>query len=401
MLSMNRYVYVGIDTSKPAFDVFARDEQSNILLPATTMPHSSEGYKELHKILGQMEKTSQAQALIGIESTGIYHQHLADYLVSKGYNVRIFNGLELIYLRKSIIRKTKTDKIDAELISRNLQLCIDKFKKSPVPMDLRDLRELCHVQRRLMQKIIVLKNQLIRDLDIVFPGYTSLFTNITCQKSIQLLQVACFPNEILNMSQEQLEGLLSPKQTKKLIEIAQRSMPVKGMEKSIRCEITFLCQQAQLLLSQVDTVMKEIKKENTHAQEMIMTITGIGEKTGTTIIAEIGNIENFSSPKGLVAFAGIDPVIKASGSTCIARGISKRGSKTLRTALFQAAVVAARSNPVIKQFYQKKRASGKTYRDAIICCARKLCHIIYSVLKNDKPFYVPQSILDNIEQSSS
>jgi hypothetical protein len=49
-------------------------------------------------------------------------------------------------------------------------------------------------------------------------------------------------------------------------------------------------------------------------------------------------------------------------------------------------------NPVIRKRYYELRSKGKCHRTALVACARKLLHIIYSVEKNQKEFYVPEYI---------
>jgi transposase len=67
----------------------------------------------------------------------------------------------------------------------------------------------------------------------------------------------------------------------------------------------------------------------------MQTQSSIGEKAAATIISEIGEIERFSAPQKLVAFAGVDPSVFESGKfRSIMNRITKRGSSRLRQALF-------------------------------------------------------------------
>ena len=68
--------------------------------------------------------------------------------------------------------------------------------------------------------------------------------------------------------------------------------------------------------------------------------------------------------------------------------MSKRGSPYLRKALFQAALVAAFNDPVFSAFYQKKRADGKHHLTAIGAVARKMCNIVFTVLKNNTTYKI-------------
>lgn len=120
---------------------------------------------------------------------------------------------------------------------------------------------------------------------------------------------------------------------------------------------------------------------------LLQSIPGIGETIATTLVAETGDISNFKSGKALVAYAGIDPRVKQSG-----RGlhhnthITKRGSPYLRQALFQAAFVARVHDEELKEYYQKKIAEGKKYKEATIATSRKLLYRIYAVLKRQTPY---------------
>ena len=70
--------------------------------------------------------------------------------------------------------------------------------------------------------------------------------------------------------------------------------------------------------------------------------------------------------------------------------MSKRGSPYLRKAIFQAALIASFKDPVLSDYYQKKRSEGKHHLTCVGAVARKMCNIIYAVLKNNEP-YVPKA----------
>ena len=113
--------------------------------------------------------------------------------------------------------------------------------------------------------------------------------------------------------------------------------------------------------------------------------------TGAAILSEIGDIYKFDSPRKLVAFAGLDATVTQSGEFEAAHNVmSKRGSPYLRKAIFQSALIASFKDPVLSVYYQKKRAEGKHHLTCVGAVARKMCNIIYAVLKNNQP-YVPKA----------
>lgn len=123
--------------------------------------------------------------------------------------------------------------------------------------------------------------------------------------------------------------------------------------------------------------------------QLLRTIPGIGELTAPAIVAELGDITRFRGPKQLVAFAGLDPRIKQSGSSLNRYGhITKRGAPHLRRMFYIAATVARRHDPVCKALHEKKRAEGKRFKEAIMVVARKLLRIVYRVWMSGKAYEI-------------
>ena len=115
----------------------------------------------------------------------------------------------------------------------------------------------------------------------------------------------------------------------------------------------------------------------------LFTIPGIGKTTGAAILAEIGDINHFASAVKLIAFAGLDPKLKSSGTYQGRTPISKRGSKYLRSALWYSAMVLCRVDEKFHKQYQDRRKLGKSHRYAVTAAANKLTKIVYHVLKNN------------------
>ena len=384
--------YVGIDASKDYVDVAVLNQQGKPLKEPERYYNNNEEFDRLDQELQEITWNTESQILIGIESTGIYHLPIHDALVSKGYNVRVFNGLEVSGFRKTRIRKTKTDKIDAKLIANALRFCLEPEKKSPVPNELRNLREFCRIRDRLINKQTRIKNQLTRDLDLIFPGVTNLVKNKLGKKFLAFLERACTPAEVLAMDQDELRKYFPKQKIKTLLNLARKEHGAVDFDRAAIFEIHSLIRQGRFIIHERALVDREIKNEFARIPSVIKTIIGIGPLAGSVILSELGDVSNFDSPKKIVGFAGLDSIIKETGRYRGELKISKCGSKQLRTALFQAAFVGSYKNPVLRAYYQRMRLKGKTHRDAVVCCARKLCHIIYSVLKNNRPFYIPSNI---------
>ena len=124
-----------------------------------------------------------------------------------------------------------------------------------------------------------------------------------------------------------------------------------------------------------------------HERTLLESIVGIGKELSPMIVAEIGDPSRFDRGKQLVAYAGLDPRVKQSG-TSLARNtkITKRGSPYLRRALFIAASVAQRYDPQLTAYYEKKKAEGKHYSAITVANARHIAHRVLAVLKRGTPY---------------
>jgi transposase len=102
-----------------------------------------------------------------MESTNIYHVNLYNFLIESGYNPLLLNSIETKLMKRSRIRRNKTDKIDSEAIAR--YLIISKNNAINM-MEYPELKQYVSTYFRLTKKLTAVKNQLIRDLVYYIPG---------------------------------------------------------------------------------------------------------------------------------------------------------------------------------------------------------------------------------------
>ena len=172
---------------------------------------------------------------------------------------------------------------------------------------------------------------------------------------------------------------------------ASSSFGITFAKNSFTFQLKALIEQISFIENQVKETESEISNIMRKLDSPITTITGIGNVTGAAIISEIGDISKFDNPRKLVAFAGLDATVTQSGEFEASHNVmSKRGSPYLRKAIFQAALIASFHDPVLSVYYQKKKAEGKHHLTCVGAVARKMCNIIYTVLKNNQP-YVPKA----------
>jgi transposase len=121
--------------------------------------------------------------------------------------------------------------------------------------------------------------------------------------------------------------------------------------------------------------------------ELLCSITGVGEVSAMTILAELAMLPEDRDVRQWVAFAGLDPREYSSGTSVRkATRISKVGNRHLRHALYMPALVACRYQPHLRDFYERLLQRGKKKRQALLAVARKLLHAIYGMFRSDQPY---------------
>lgn len=145
-------------------------------------------------------------------------------------------------------------------------------------------------------------------------------------------------------------------------------------------------------IDSLDSLSKRLRKQalgyvDKHDYELLTSLTGIGPAIAVSLSAEIGDIHRFKSAKALVAYAGLDPRVRQSG-TVLHRNtkLTKRGSSELRHSLFLAANIARQHDRQLKAYYQKKRLEGRTYTEATVATARKVSDRVFAVLTRGTPY---------------
>jgi transposase len=115
--------------------------------------------------------------------------------------------------------------------------------------------------------------------------------------------------------------------------------------------------------------------------ELLQSVPGIGPATRRTLVAELPELGRLTRRR-IAALVGIAPINRDSGGRRAIAG----GQAPVRAALYMAALVASRRNPVIAPYYDKLRAAGKSPKQALVACMRKLLVILNAILRDQKPW---------------
>jgi transposase len=278
------------------------------------------------------------------KATGHYWLSVYSFLYGKGFLIHVINPIQTDGAGAKVLRleKRKNDIIDSILIADLIRY--GQFVETRLSdEDIFSLRNLTRFRSYLVESISDLKRKVVCVLDQVFPEYQYIFSNIFGKTSKEILCQFSSPIDFESVSADALAQLLTQlsrqkvgaEKAKQLKSAASNSFGITFAKDSFSFQLRALIEQISFIEQQVKDTEREISRLMEKLGSPITTITGIGNVTGATIIGEIGDISKFSSPRKLVAFAGIDASVSKSGEYESTHNVmSKRGSPYLRKAIF-------------------------------------------------------------------
>jgi transposase len=320
-------LFVGIDIAATTAEV-ATQRQGAKASRSFQIDQTPEGFKRLMKKL-QATGHDPSHILVVMEATGSYWISLATRLVHDGFRVSVINPSQAHHFAKALLKRAKTDAIDAQTLAQLAMILQPEPWMPPPPI-------YYELQQRLAQRDDLL--------------------NLRQQVRNQLHALMQHP-EVIESVRLRMEGLLSTFQ----LQIDE-----------IEVEITAALNQDSAWAA---------------AAECLQSIQGVGWVTAAWTLVTTLNFTACDRVESLTAYAGLAPMPRQSGSSVWHRpSIGHSGNGRLRTAYYMATLTAARFNPAIKAFYSRLIAAGKPEKVARCAAARKLLHIAWAVVKKEQPF---------------
>lgn len=259
-----------------------------------------------------------------LEATGTYGEALAMWLHAQGHMVSVVNPAVIRAYAESRLTRAKTDKVDADLIAR---FCATEAPPpwTPLPVEVRALQAL------------------VRRLDAL--------------------------QDMQRQERNRLEA----------------GPPIVTVRRSIQAVLKRLDAE----IAAVQRAIHDHFDQHPHLRaqrDLVTSIPGIGETTAAVLLGEL-DVQRYGSARALAAFTGLTPRIVQSGSSVRRRGrICKLGPARVRKALYFPALAALRYNPIVQQMASRLTLAHKPKMVIVGAAMRKLVHLVYGVLKSQRPF---------------
>ncbi len=330
MADLIKYV-VGIDISKDSFDACIGSidtEQNIVILPSKKFKNTKEGFVELLK-WSKSNQSQGSQIWFVMEATGVYFENLAYHLSKKKQQLNIVLPTKMKHFKQSTEVKTKTDSIDAKILTRyGLERQLEVWKE-PIE-EMKEIRDLCREHSGLTAMSTEIKNQM----------HAKKSSYKASTKTLKRL------NDHLNFLEKQSTSIIN--------------------------EIKLKLDKMPEVKSKIEMIENSLK--------------GVGFITLIKLVSETDGFAFISNGNQLSSYAGLDVVESQSGNVSGKTKISTKGNSNIRKALYMSSLSVIRHTQRYKDFYQGLLIRNKEKMVGVVAVMRKLLLLIYTLWKKNEPF---------------
>jgi len=324
---------IGIDIAKDDFKVcfsVINQKMQIKVRGSRTFANSFKGFKEFAEWLNRKREMSD-NLYFTMEATGVYYENLAYFLWQRDdFIVRVVLPNKVKSYARSLDFKSKTDKIDADILARfGLERELKTWQ--PISPNLLELKQLTRERDMLVRNRTAASNRLHAAEHQGKPNKKIIVRTKT--------QISLFDEQ------------------------------VKEIEKEIKT-----------LVNQDDKLRKKF--------EYLKSIPGVSLLTSAVIVAETNGFETFTSIKQLTSYAGLDVKIAESGTWKGKSCISKQGNSHIRKALYMPSLSRIMCDKAAKRFYENLVNRKGYSMIALVAVQRKMLGLMFSLWKNEQMYSV-------------
>jgi transposase len=346
-------VFAGIDTHKDTLAVAVIDVAGR-LVAAREVPNTEQGFIQL---VGLFDTHQVVR--VGIEGSGHFGRAVAVHLLLCWQPPRPVAVVEVPTLmtsreRRGQLGKGKTDPVDAlaiaRITAREPQLPPVRLTVGPAA----DLRALLDYREDLVVERGALVNRAHAELIGLRAGYHHQVPNLTTRARVRVV------------------------------------LTLIAGDDSVRA---VLCRRRLERILAIDAETAELKRQITDlvaaAGTTLTDLHGIGPLVAARFIAEVVDVRRYPNRNAFAAANGTAPLPASSGRT-VRHRFNPGGNRQLNRALYTIAITQIRSDTEGRAYYERKRAAGKTKREALRCLKRKLSDIVFTTMRHDADRQTPQ-----------
>ena len=340
-------IVLGADTHKRSHTIAAVSAATGELIGEQTVQVGAKGFAALVAWARGLGR----ERVWALEDCRHVSSSFERFLIERGERVLRVTTKLMADSRRRARGRGKSDSIDALAVARAaLREGLDALPAAHLDGPELDLRLLVDHRERLVRQRVAINNTLqwhLHDLwpELRLPG-SSLFY-----------------------------GNWGPRVTRRLARTEQ-TMRVRIARDQLR-RIRELSQTIKTLEAEIADLVATIAPH-------LLTEPGFGPLTAAKLVGEIAGAERFTSDAKLARAAGVAPIPVSSGKTNRHR-LDRGGNRQINATIHRIAVTRLRCHPETRAYIARKRAEGKTTKEAIRCLKRHLTRRIWHLLQTPRP----------------
>ena len=348
--------------------------------------------------------------MVGMEPTGHYWFTFAQYLGENNIKIVLVNPYHVKTTKELDDNSpTKNDRKDPKTIAMLMK--DGRYMEPYIPKGIySELRNATNTRWQLVKKLNSIRNQVKRWIKIYFPEFNNVFADWEGKAALIILKHFPTPEKITKLDEpeiiatwrKEISRAVGIKRATKLIKAAKASVGIKEGLIAAENELHILLEEYELLMKQHQNTMNLIEKLTMQIPGVkeILKIKGVGLKTLSGFIAEVGDIERFDHPKKVQKLAGLNLKENSSGKHKGQTTITKRGRKRLRSILFSTIMPIVAKNKEFQQLHKyyttrKENPLKKKQSLIVLCC--KLIRVFFVILKTGVK-YDPVKMMNDIKR---
>ena len=369
------------------------------------------GFEEFKAwILHIQTEHDKDKVIPGMEPTGHYWFNLGKFLQDGGMRPVLVNPHHVKKSKELDDNDpTKNDRKDPKVIAGLIK--DGRYMYPYLPDGIyADLRTASNLRFQIQSELTRIQNRISRWFSIYFPEYKDVYGNPDAKSGMMILKAAPLPEDIVTLGVDGVNQIwreaklkaVGMKRAKILVSAAEHSIGNREGGTAARLEIRMLLEDYESRATRLQEIITLIESlvEQIPMAGKLLEIKGVGIKTVSGFLAEVGDISRFDNPKQLQKLAGLAIKENSSGKHKGETTITKRGRKRLRYLLFEVAMSLVSKNEEFAQlhrYYTTRSVKPLKKMQSLMAIACKLIRIFYVMLTKEVD-YDPQKMMSDIRR---
>ncbi len=391
-------IWAGIDAGKRSHHCVVLDGHGNVLL-STKVDNDETALLELIGTVAGIAAGGQVCWATDLNAGGA--AMLIALLAAHDQRLLYLPGRIVHHAAATYRGDGKTDAKDARIIADQARMRTDLQpvrRSDPIATDLRLLTArrtdvVCDRVRAI--------NRLRATMLEYFPALERAFDYSKSKAALTLLSGYQTPEALRRIGATRLAAWLKARGARNSTTVAQVAVDAAQAQRSALPTQTIGAKLVARLAAEITAIDEELKHIDTdiagrfeyhRSAEILTSMPGFGPVLAATFLAQIGgNLDGFDSVGRLACVAGLAPVPRDSGRISGNLHRPRRFNRRLLRTCYLAALSSLKNSPASRAFYDRKRAEGKSHKQALIALARRRINVIWAMLRDHTHYREPDT----------